>query len=779
MPTGLITVSQYNVVPSLQLTADDVLEVRGWYTRDFIGGDGTTVVEGNFTNGQQGPYYSITPTLVSGGLTVPAHEIQATSLSNPTGNYIEQLWVNGAMVNVLMPNTAVATGWQIPTVYGDPISFDEIATYNRAKTLVYPNNTYFTADETIAEIQRIAGLQAYAGLNILGRTELDTAPAIASVPIAVGLNSPRISSATKFSIVTYGAATTNTAAQNATAIAACCVAAAILNASISVPLGTFSTNSVTISCPIIFESAGAILAPATGQTVTITSAIVADTTQHFSNATAGLGTVSFAGNKKAPPFAPQWWGAAANGIADDTAAIQAAMAAAVSVGGGTVVAPAGTYNYTSLSLSNDTLKSISLIGEGPANTGTTFQWLGTGTGFLTAFASFAEISGIYFHGNNAGIGVLVSGPNAGTNSHSLKFNNCIFQDFDYGVSVGEASHAASEISFKHCTFDSNDVDGVIIANFNTISIAFKNCNFTANGSYGIEDAGSGTVISIDGDGASGNGIADFHFASGDGNFSVKNLRSEMAGVNGLFIRGGIINLSVENCSINNITAFAGAVIVASGNVHIKNFGGYYADNPIYIFGDNEGAALRPVGSVTNVTIESSNYDSTLASPILVAGLSSSIDGLNYTLKNNLRWLAGNVANKALDETGIISPWPGRTSRETLLQTNSSVDMNTATASTLFTCPTGRTCVITKVVVRNASTSLTTASYSFGWTSAAFNDVIANAAHTELTGSTLLTVLIPKVGAKLGPSGGTFKVLMNTLQGGAATTSIDVYGFLTP
>jgi hypothetical protein len=114
--------------------------------------------------------------------------------------------------------------------------------------------------------------------------------------------------------------------------------------------------------------------------------------------------------------------------------------------------------------------------------------------------------------------------------------------------------------------------------------------------------------------------------------------------------------------------------------------------------------------------------------------------------------------------------------DALLSTTASVNMNTATATTLYTCPTGRSCVITKVVVRNASTSLTTASYSFGWTTAAFNDVIADATHTELTGATLYTRIDVKAGAKLGTSTGTFKVLMNTLQGGAATTTIDVFGY---
>lgn len=112
--------------------------------------------------------------------------------------------------------------------------------------------------------------------------------------------------------------------------------------------------------------------------------------------------------------------------------------------------------------------------------------------------------------------------------------------------------------------------------------------------------------------------------------------------------------------------------------------------------------------------------------------------------------------------------------EIKLSSTALVDMNTATPTTLYTALTGT--IITRVVVRKASTSLTTASYSFGWNSATFNDVIADAMHTELTGNTLYTILVPKVGAKAGVAAGTFKVLMNVLQGGVATTTMDVFGY---
>ena len=114
---------------------------------------------------------------------------------------------------------------------------------------------------------------------------------------------------------------------------------------------------------------------------------------------------------------------------------------------------------------------------------------------------------------------------------------------------------------------------------------------------------------------------------------------------------------------------------------------------------------------------------------------------------------------------------------TKLATVSSVNMNLGTAQTLFVVPAGLSCVISHVVVRNASISLNTASYSFGFTGPAYNDVITGATHTELTGPTLYTILTAKVGAKLGSASAVFSVIMNILQGAPATTTMDVYGYL--
>lgn len=127
---------------------------------------------------------------------------------------------------------------------------------------------------------------------------------------------------------------------------------------------------------------------------------------------------------------------------------------------------------------------------------------------------------------------------------------------------------------------------------------------------------------------------------------------------------------------------------------------------------------------------------------------------------------------SMPSTGIMAT----STAEVRLGSVAAVNMNTATPTVLYTSPTGRSTVVTRVVVRNCSTSMTTASYSFGWEAVTFANVIANATHTELTGAPLYTILGAKTGATVGTSTQTFNVLMNTLQGGAATCTISTFGY---
>lgn len=183
----IVQVSQTILQPTEEFQTGSEIILKVWYTRTFVAGDGVTPVIGG--NGKSGFFDQVTCSVNgSGFLVIPAFNVQATVESNPTAGFFGQLYVDGAAANVIFGGQA-QSGWAIPVSYGSIISYDELATYNRAKTLVYPPVSYFTADQTIQEIRRLSGDLNYAGVGILGRTQLDTAPAITSVPIAVGINS--------------------------------------------------------------------------------------------------------------------------------------------------------------------------------------------------------------------------------------------------------------------------------------------------------------------------------------------------------------------------------------------------------------------------------------------------------------------------------------------------------------------------------------------------------------------------------------------------------------
>lgn len=186
----IVQITQLTPNPPLQYDTAD-LHLRGWYSQSFIAGDGVTEVEGG--NGQTGFYYDWLCTQDGdGNLVIPALDVQATTESNPTASFKAQLYVDGAPNQMIIPSSPQGSGWAIPTTSGPVITFAELALYNRAKRLLYPPSTYWTADQVIAAILEYAGNFDYMAVGINGIGSIDTAPAVASLPIVLGTNSLRI-----------------------------------------------------------------------------------------------------------------------------------------------------------------------------------------------------------------------------------------------------------------------------------------------------------------------------------------------------------------------------------------------------------------------------------------------------------------------------------------------------------------------------------------------------------------------------------------------------------
>lgn len=187
----MIQISQTVLQPALQIPTGASIHLHGWYTNSFVAGDGVTSVQGG--NGQTGFFYDIECSINDDGFVViPAFDVQETTLSNPSAGFFGQLFIDGSSGQMVFGYPQATAGWQIPTIYGPVISFDQLARYNAAVQLLWPPPSFFTANQTIAEIQRIAGQFDYAAVGINGIGQPSVAPDDPAAPIFFGVNDPAV-----------------------------------------------------------------------------------------------------------------------------------------------------------------------------------------------------------------------------------------------------------------------------------------------------------------------------------------------------------------------------------------------------------------------------------------------------------------------------------------------------------------------------------------------------------------------------------------------------------
>lgn len=112
----------------------------------------------------------------------------------------------------------------------------------------------------------------------------------------------------------------------------------------------------------------------------------------------------------------------------------------------------------------------------------------------------------------------------------------------------------------------------------------------------------------------------------------------------------------------------------------------------------------------------------------------------------------------------------------ILSTTSSVDMKTAASTTLYTVPTGKTCRVLAVVIRDISASLA------GGTSYSVTNFVQTQTLAAVTGgsSTAYTVLLPVVntGYTETAAAATISFTVTTGSTAACTANIDLIGYLT-
>lgn len=742
---AVITISSFTRQPRSNFSGS-TCTLRVWYSRDFVDSTGQSVAGGpDF-------YTQVSCTISSGVITVAGFNVYSTIDSqdpNPqTIQVFAQFYTNNNTKrrDQVFSENGTPTGWQVPSSLGASISYAQLVIYNQTSTIANPPLTFYTATETDNAITAAITNAALNQDYVIGDYASLTA-AIAAMP------------ATGATLV-INQATTCTANLTVPAY---------------VTLRFTHKGYVTVS---------------NGITLTIVGPVEAQPTNIFRNAHASQGTISFLANKVITEGWGEWWGAGAGVAAGiNAAALNAANVAFTTIGSGEIKLGPGTYDFNAEVILGAAAAFTTISMGGTSGlVGTKLNWTGatSGVGLHIKLGRYNYIHDLFI--NNAvskgtTIGLEVDGvPGAGGQTFYAHFERVVVRGFHVNVQVGIDSDTttADIMLFQDMSVESGDVGFKFQGLGGLTNLTFSNVTVYDNATYGVWILDTACQITWNGGTCGANAISFYN--TGTSPVYLNGIRDEYDSVDWQFY----VATSTQNSVVTRISNFVPsgvgvivlnnpAITAYAGTMEISNSLFFHTGNRIIPFGTKTDSTVG-AGSLLSLNMHDNIINENVALFQFNTTTNSSFDGMRYSLKNNEKISdAGLPTGHFIDEEGSIV-WPGKLSQERLLQSTPTVNMNTATATTLFTNPTGRTCVITKVVVRNASTSLTTASYSFGWTSAAFNDVIANATHTELTGSTLQTILIPIAGQKLGPSAGTFKVLMNTLQGGAATASMDAYGY---
>lgn len=197
----------------------------------------------------------------------------------------------------------------------------------------------------------------------------------------------------------------------AQAVTACDGKTLRIDTAISVPADITVPSTITLR----FERGGKLV-PASGKVVTLNCSIEAGLWQIFDTSAGG----SFTGILQVPNVLPEWWGAAGDGVTDDTTPINAAITY-VSTTGGTVSLGAKIYKVGSLVLKS----GVYLVGKGgmKRTSGVVYgtRLLGTAGSDVITFpdASVNDVGviGIRISSGRRSIAYLPTGATAITNIH--------------------------------------------------------------------------------------------------------------------------------------------------------------------------------------------------------------------------------------------------------------------------------------------------------------------------------------------------------------------------
>jgi len=113
----------------------------------------------------------------------------------------------------------------------------------------------------------------------------------------------------------------------------------------------------------------------------------------------------------------------------------------------------------------------------------------------------------------------------------------------------------------------------------------------------------------------------------------------------------------------------------------------------------------------------------------------------------------------------------------ILASVAGVNLSATALVSLFTVPTGKSCVITNVYVRNASAPVTIATTGFGFDINATNVFSPTGLNILSNSGVMTSVLTPTAARTVGTSGQTFGTKPTIAELGPVTVTIDVEGYL--
>jgi hypothetical protein len=176
------------------------------------------------------------------------------------------------------------------------------------------------------------------------------------------------------------------------------------------------------------------------------------------------------------PF-PSWanvktnYGAAGDGVTDDTAAIQTALNA-LGPNNPTLYFPAGTYRITqTLTLASQIY--VNIIGQDPAIT--TILWAGASGGTMLYIngAAYSRFDRLTFNGQGSAAVAVDQSKADGTSNYfdtGNEYTDDVFEYAGIGLRCGNLGYGCAETSMLRDKFLNNTVGGISMGNFNALDM---------------------------------------------------------------------------------------------------------------------------------------------------------------------------------------------------------------------------------------------------------------------------------------------------------------------